>query len=218
MQWWHVAAVANSVLLLAYLGISAAILVPLVEAGQLRTNRLGLATALIFFSCAIGHGGHALHVLGPLVGLGEAHAETARAAVDWHLAVWDSFTACIGLWYWSLRRSYGRLLEGPKLFEDLRERRREAAEINDSVVQGIVAAQLARRLGRHDEADAALAGTLEASRELVSRLLLEASSGRPPDAGDFVRTSPAEVAAAPRPRRSADRAPSAASAPPTAKQ
>jgi signal transduction histidine kinase len=207
MEWWHVAAVANSVIMLAYLGISAAILLPLIEAGEVRTNRLGLATAFIFFSCAVGHGGHAFHVLAPLVGIGEAHGEVARSAIDWHLALWDSLTACIGLWYWTLRRSYGRLLEGAKLFEDLRERQREAAEINDSVVQGIVAAQLARRLGRDDEADAALAGTLVASRELVSRLLLEASSGRPQDAGDFVRTSPAQVTAPPPQRAPADDAP-----------
>ena len=204
MEWWPVAAVGNTVLLLAYLGISAAILVPLVQAQQLRSNKLGLATALIFFSCAVGHGGHALHLLGPVVGYGEAHGELARGAIDWHLAVWDSLTAAIGVWYWTLRRSYGRLLDGAKLFEDLRERQREAAEVNDAVVQGIVAAQLARRLGREQEADAVLAGTLESARELVSRLLQEASAGAQQDAGDFVRRQAATLPVAPVQRRAAD--------------
>jgi hypothetical protein len=193
VEWWYVAATANTVVLLAYLGISAAIAVPLVQAGQLRTNRLGLATALIFFSCAVGHGGHAVHLLSPVVGLDVAHGEVARAAVDWHLALWDLTSAGIGVWYWTLRRTYSSLMDGAKLFEDLQERAREAAEINDAVVQGIVASQLARRLGRHDEADAVLDGTLGSARDLVSRLLAEASAGAGQDAGDFVRSRAAEV-------------------------
>ena len=197
MEWWHVSAVGNTVLLLAYLGISAAIVVPLVESGELRSNKLGLATALIFFSCAVGHGLHGLHLLSPALGFAEAHGQAARDVVDWHLALWDVSTAAVGVWYWTLRRSYGRLLEGAKLFEDLRERQREAAEINDTVVQGIVAAQLARRLGRDEEADAVLAGTLESARDLVSQLLLEASAGSAQDAGSFVRTTAAQLPTAP---------------------
>jgi signal transduction histidine kinase len=69
------------------------------------------------------------------------------------------------------------------LSDERRGRRREAAEIHDAVVQGIVTAQLARRLGRHEEADATLDATLTAARRLVSRLLDEASGGRPQDAG-----------------------------------
>lgn len=199
MEWWQVAAGANTVIAVAYLGISAAILLPLLEAGQLRTNRLGLATALIFFTCAVGHGGHAAHLLLPVIGVDEAHGALARASLDWHLAFADVVSAGIGVWYWTLRRSYGRLLDGAALFEDLRARQREAAEINDAVVQGIVTAQLARRLGRHEEADAALDGTLVAARELVSRLLDEASGGQPQDAGDFVRSAPASVSEAPVP-------------------
>lgn len=193
MEWWQVAAVANSVIALAYLGISAAVILPLIEAGQVRSNRLGLATALIFFSCAVGHGGHALHLLLPAVGLDITHGEMARSAVDWHLTTADLASATVGVWYWTLRRSYGRLLQGASLFEDLTVRQRRAAEINDTVVQGIVTAQMARRLGRDEEADAALEGTLVAARELISGLLDEAAGGRRPDAGDFVRRTAATV-------------------------
>ena len=207
MEWWHVAAVANTTVALAYFGISAAIFVPLYEARQLTSNRLGLATALIFFSCAVGHGAHSLHVLSPLLGFGVEHGEISRAAVDWHLAVWETATAGVGIWYWTLRRSYGRLIEGAKLFEDLRERRREAAEINDTVVQGIVAAQLARRLGRDEEADAVLAGTLESARELVSRLMEEAAAGASQDAGDFVRSTAAVLPTPPQQRTAGDDTP-----------
>lgn len=212
VEWWQVAAAGNVVLLLAYLGISAAIVVPLVDAGQLRSNRLGLATALIFFSCAVGHGLHGLHLLSPTLGFAEEHGAARREIVDWHLAAWEVSTAVVGVWYWTLRRSYGRLIEGAKLFEDLRGRQREAAEINDAVVQGIVASQLARRLGRDEEADRILDGTLEASRELVSRLLAEAAAGAPQDAGDFVRATAAHVPG-PRPAAQGDRAASAEPAP-----
>ena len=211
MEWWQVAAVGNVVQLLAYLGISAAIVVPLVEAGQLWSNKLGLATALIFFSCAIGHGLHGIHLWSPVFGFAEEHGAASRAVVDWHLALWEVSTAFIGIWYWTLRRSYGRLIEGAKLFEDFRERQREAAEINDTVVQGIVASQLARRLGRHEEADATLAGTLESARDLVSSLLREAAAGSAQDAGSFVRSNAAQLPSAPpRQRIAADDAPASA--------
>ena len=55
---WRVGAVANFVTMTAYFAICAAILVPLVREQQLKANRLGTATALIFFTCAVHHGGH----------------------------------------------------------------------------------------------------------------------------------------------------------------
>lgn len=196
MSWWQLAAAADAVIALVYLGISAAIAVPLVEARQLRRNRLALATALIFATCAVGHGDHAAHLL--LHAPGGAAVAAVRSVVDWHQAVVDAATAVVGLWYWSLRRSYGRLLQSATLFEDLHARAREAAEINDTVVQGIVTAQVARRLGRHEEADVALEATLGAARQLVSRLMAEASTGRRQDAGDFVRRTAAQVVPGPR--------------------
>ena len=56
-QW---ALVGNIVIACAYAAITVAIVVPVRRAGQLRTNRLAVATALIFFSCAVGHAFHAL--------------------------------------------------------------------------------------------------------------------------------------------------------------
>ncbi len=52
------ALLGNLIIACAYAAICMAILVPVVRAGQLRTNRLAVATALIFFSCAIGHAFH----------------------------------------------------------------------------------------------------------------------------------------------------------------
>ncbi len=50
----------NAIIMVAYAAITVAIAVPVARAGQLRSNRLATATALIFFSCAVGHGFHAM--------------------------------------------------------------------------------------------------------------------------------------------------------------
>lgn len=79
-MWWIAGSTANLVIAVAYLAIAWAIVRPLHRTGQLLTNRLGTATAAIFF----------------------------RAGV--------------AVYYWSLRRVYGTLLDGAKLFDDLKER------------------------------------------------------------------------------------------------
>lgn len=50
-------------------------------------------------------------------------------------------------------------------------RRRNTLELHETVVQGLVVAQLALELGHEDELRAALASTLERAREIVSREL-----------------------------------------------
>lgn len=186
MEWWQLEAAANAVVSVAYFAICYSVFVPLYRAGQLGSNRLGTATGFIFFSCAVGHGLHSVHALLPSIGESHAAAEVGRS-VELHDASWAVFTAIIGVFYWTLRRSYGRLLEGAVLFEDQAGRQRQAVEINDSIVQSVVAARMARRLGRDDEVDAALDAALDASRELVEQLLHDATGGRAPVAGDFVR-------------------------------
>lgn len=186
MEWWQVAAAANGVVALSYFAISYALFLPLYRAGEFGNNRLGTATGLIFFTCAVGHALHSLHPVLPFFGVAGA-GEDAGHAVELHDAAWAVFTAAVGVYYWTLRRSYGRLLEGAALFEDHAARRREAVEVNDSIVQALVAAKLARHLGRDAEVDAALDAALESSRELVGRLLHDTAEGRTPAAGDFVR-------------------------------
>ncbi|XVU29849.1 ATP-binding protein [Actinoplanes sp. CA-054009] len=96
---------ANLVIMVAYAGIMVAIVVPVSRVGQLRTNRLAMATALIFLSCAVGHGLHAWTAYRAIV-------EHTGHLPGWTLALWDALTAAVGVYYWSLRRSYGVLL-GP---------------------------------------------------------------------------------------------------------
>src|SRR5438552_2335006 len=136
MSWWQIGMVANAVIASAYFLIVWAIVRPLMLSGQLRSNPLGAATAAIFFSCAVHHGGHVVHMLLPAVGVGSQTGSALRAAYDWESASWDVLSALIGIYYWTLRRTYGSLMEGAKLFEDLRQRERQALELNDAVLQG----------------------------------------------------------------------------------
>lgn len=187
MEWWQVSALANGVVSLAYFAIAAAIFVPLSRAGELWGNRLGTATGFIFFTCAVGHGLHTVHALLPLVGVTGPEVDAGRSAEP-HDALWAVLTATIGVYYWTLRRGYGRLLEGGTLFEDHLARQREAVEVNDGIVQSLVAARMARQLGREADVDRALEAALHSSRVLVDRLLQDASQGRPATPGDFVRS------------------------------
>ena len=58
MTWLWVSAAGNTVVALAYFAITGAIAIPLLRSGQWWSNRLGSATAAIFFTCAVGHGIH----------------------------------------------------------------------------------------------------------------------------------------------------------------
>jgi diguanylate cyclase (GGDEF)-like protein/PAS domain S-box-containing protein len=122
---WQIDLVFNGVIAISYFGIFAVILDGLRRSRQLRSNRLGLATAAIFFSCGMGHFLHMDHLLAP--SFGWADASQMRAGIDWHLAVWDGVTAVVAYTYWGLRKSYGQLLLGPAIFDDIQRGESERA-------------------------------------------------------------------------------------------
>lgn len=126
MAWWQLAAFTNGIIGLAYLGITWTILKGLRDTGQMRSNRLALATAGIFFTCAVHHGSHALHMLLPVVGWAQADGLDMRRAFNSSMVLWDVVGAVTAGYYLSLRRTYGRLLTSPQMFED--RVREEAAE------------------------------------------------------------------------------------------
>lgn len=163
--------VANAVIAVAYLLICVAIVVPLRRSDQLRTNPLGAATAAIFFTCAVHHGTHAVHMLMPSLVGGDAQGEAMRAAWGWPLAVWDIVGALVAVYYWSFRRSYSSLMEGAQLFEDLRKREQQALELNDSVLQGLVVAKMALDLDDVDKAQAALGSSIDSASRIITNLL-----------------------------------------------
>jgi len=114
----------NTVIAAVYVAITVAITVPVVRAGQLRTNRLATATALIFFSCAVGHAFHTLASWQAVLAADQgASAHSVPDDWAWPSALWDVFTAGVGVYYWTLRRGYGVLLGKGALFVDPAQRR-----------------------------------------------------------------------------------------------
>ena len=132
-MWWIAGSAANLVIAVAYLAIAWAIVRPLYKTSQLLTNRLGTATAAIFFTCAVHHGMHTVHMVLPIFGIDEHGGSALRSAFDWHMVAWDFLGAGVAVYYWSLRRVYGTLMDGAKLFDDLKERENLAAELSAKV-------------------------------------------------------------------------------------
>jgi hypothetical protein len=188
-MWWVTGLVCNAVIAVAYLLISYAILRPLIAGHQLRANLLGSATAAIFLTCAVHHGGHVVHMLLPY-GHVEVHQGLAmRTAYDWQMASWDVVTAAVGVYYWTLRRTYSSLMKGAKLFEDIRQREHDALELNDAVLQGLVVAKLALELDQRGRAMDALEGSIAAASSIISNLL--GPRGAAKDGRALLRSEPA---------------------------
>ena len=170
MHWWTVGLAANTVIAIAYISIVGFIVVPLLRSGQLTKNKLGAATAAIFLTCAVHHGVHALQLAIPAVGTG-ATQTALRGAWDWEIAIPDLLGAAVAAYYFGLRRTYGSLMQGAQLFDDLRRRERQALEINDNVLQGLVVAKMALELEQRDTAVAALDTSIAAASRMISSLL-----------------------------------------------
>src|SRR3954447_5740219 len=187
MEWWTVGMVANTVIAIAYFMIAAVIVIPLIRSGQLRANPLGAATAAIFFTCAVHHGSHAVHMLMPAFGVDRAQGHAMRAAWSWQLAMWDVVGALVAAYYWTLRRNYGSLMQGAQLFEDLRKREQQALELNDNVLQGLVVAKMALDLEDTTKARDAITTSIASASRMITDLL--GSEQRPIAAGLLRRTA-----------------------------
>ncbi len=180
---------ANALISVAYVGIVGFIVLPLVRSHQLTKNKLGAATAAIFLTCAVHHGIQALHLLMPSVGVEVTQGLALRAAWGWELALWDLLGAVVAAYYFGLRRAYGSMIQGAQLFDDLRRRERQALEINDNVMQGLVVAKMALELDQPATARAALDTSIASASQMISELLA-ATQDRPVAAG-LLRTSAA---------------------------
>jgi hypothetical protein len=176
MELWHVLTAENLIVAGAYLAISYIILSGLIGTGQLMSNKLGLATGLIFFTCAIHHGTHSLHMLLPSLGFDDAKALALREGWHWETAVWDALTAVVGIYYLSLRGSYASVLRGAQMFEDMKVRQRQALDVNDNIVQGLTVAKYELDRGQDARSREAIEETLRKSRELITELLGERHS------------------------------------------
>jgi len=185
-----------AVISLAYLAISWTILGGVLRSNQLRTNPLAVATGLIFFSCGVGHFLHGSHAFLAYVGFHDGGAAVGRQLFSgWEMWGWEIFTGAVAVWYWSLRHRFPALLRGTALFEDMRQRQREALQINDNIVQGLAKAKLNFELGRTNEGMAEIEATLKASRTIISSLVgPPASEKQAPLESDLLRrTEPARL-------------------------
>ena len=191
MQSWVIGMICNGIIAVAYLLICLAIVVPLARSKQLRTNPLGAATAAIFFSCAVHHGIHALHMALPAFGVDDEKGLAMRAAWDWPLSLWDVVGAVVAIYYWSLRRNYSSLMEGAQLFQDLRQREQQALELNDTVLQGLVVAKLALDLDEPQRAHESLTASIDSASRIITDLL----GNNAYHSLDLVRSSAATVVA-----------------------
>ncbi|MBS43714.1 MAG: hypothetical protein CMH83_11255 [Nocardioides sp.] len=168
---WQLGTAFNLVIAVAYLFIAAAVVLPLARSQQLRSNPLGAATAGIFFTCAVHHGSHAVHMLLPALGVDDQRGLAMREAWDWPLTIWDAVGAAVAVYYWTLRRTYSSLMEGAQLFEDLRRREQQALELNDSVLQGLVVAKMALDLGDEPKARQSLDASIDHASRIITGLL-----------------------------------------------
>jgi hypothetical protein len=200
MHIWEMVTAENLVTAAAYLGISYLILSGLSSTNQLRTNKPGTATGLIFLTCAVHHGAHSIHMLAPLIALDKNHGLAMRAAWDWQTVVWDLLTAAVGVYYLTLRGSYVSVLRGAQMFEDLKVRQRQALEINDNIVQGLTVAQYHLERGKNQHSRAAIEETLRQAQRLITDLLGERGSEVELGPGDLKRTEKAQVTGGTNPR------------------
>jgi hypothetical protein len=191
---WQLSTAANLTIGVAYLAIAYIIISGLSRTQQLSTNKLGLATGLIFVTCGVHHGTHAVHMLLPSLGVEDAQGLALREAWHWPSVGWDILGAGVALFYLSLRGSYASVLRGAQLFEDLKARERQALEINDNIVQGLSVAKYALDQGKDDTSKKAVEDTLKKARTLITELLGEEGSeielAKP---GELRRQRPATV-------------------------
>jgi hypothetical protein len=185
---WVVGLATNTFMAIAYVGIVGFIVVPLMRSRQLSKNKLGAATAAIFCTCAVPHAFDALHLLLPSMGIDVARGVALRSGWGWDVAVWDLVGAAVAAYYVGLRRTYGSLMQGAQLFDDLRRRERQALEINDDILQGLVVAKMALELDQRDTAVAALDTSIASASRIISSLL---DPEERPLAAGLLRTSAA---------------------------
>ncbi len=190
MGSWQVGLAGNAVIMVAYLGICLAILVPLARSHQLRTNPLGAATAAIFFTCAVHHGSHACTCCCPRSASTTRRGSRCAPPGAGRWRSWDVVGAVVAVYYWTLRRNYGSLMQGAQLFQDLRQREQQALELNDTVLQGLVVAKMALDLDQPGKANEALTASIGSASRIITELL-----GSQHHSLDLLRSVPATVGA-----------------------
>jgi serine phosphatase RsbU (regulator of sigma subunit)/anti-sigma regulatory factor (Ser/Thr protein kinase) len=143
---WLAAALVNASIGIAFTLIAFTIARGLAQTGQLTKNSLGLGTAAIFASCALGHFVHSFHLAFP--DLDPEIARAVRQSVDAHIVAVDGVTLLAACFYWGQRVSLSTFLTGGELFNDLQ--RRFADQTRELASKGRIADAFQRALAPRD--------------------------------------------------------------------
>jgi hypothetical protein len=190
---WQLVAAANLAAGVAYGAIGSVIAARLARIARWRANPLGLATAAIFLTGAVHHGGLAVQMLLPEVGLHEAHGFALREAWSPFMVIWDGITAAVGVAYLAVRGSYPGARRDAQMVYDLKLRERQAMEINDNIVQGLTVAKYALSMGADEQSRQAIEETLRHARGIITDLLGEPGATIAVAPGDLRRDRAADV-------------------------
>lgn len=190
LELWVITAAANAVMVLVYAGIAFFIIRGIAAGGQWRSNPIALATAAVFVSCTVGHGLHLAHVIPPLSLVEPVESAAARTMFgDWRLLAWDVVTAGVAAWYWAIRSRLAIVYQGASLCEDMMERQRQAALLQERVVLGLARAEAELAAGNREAGLQAVDETLEESKGIITTLLGARGSHASLGPGDLKRKS-----------------------------
>lgn len=174
VELWQVGLVASAIITVSFAAIAVRLGMDLRRTGQWSENPLGVATMLIFVTCAASHGVRSLQLLGPVLGVGGLPGLASHVEYNWaHMVVLDLLTAFAGVWYWTMRKRYPMLARGASMFEDLRSRNRQALAVHDNIVQGLSRTKLALEAEEDELGEEALEETLEAAKGMITDLVDE---------------------------------------------
>ena len=197
MELWHVLTVENLIVGAAYLAISYIILSGLIRTGQVTSNKLGLATGLIFLTCAVHHATHAFHMLIP-VARNRGPAKALALRDGWH---WQ--TVGLGCADGDRRRlsttcrcvaATPACFRGAQMFEDMKVRQRQALDAERQHRPGPDRGEVRARPAVEDaRSREAIEETLRKARALITELLGERHSEVELGPGDLRRAQGAAV-------------------------
>lgn len=173
-EWWMVTFGANVVMVASYSVIAYTIIEGIVRGRQWTSNPIAMATAAIFVTCTVGHGGHLVHAAGVWTGE-SAEAVAAMRAVfsDPRLWVWDGITAVVAIWYLTLRNRLPVVVGGAALCADMESRQRDALVLHQGVVSGLERAKASLDAGRREDGAQALGEALESAKGIITKLIGE---------------------------------------------
>ena len=169
---WQLTAGANALVGIAYLVIAGTIVAVLSrrapEDAPARPGRPARLRDLGVQFCLI-----AALLLAPSLGIETSSGEALRDAWPAVLAAWAVVGGAAALFLLSQRGSYGDVLLGPGLMDEVKERERQAFEINDNLVQGLSVAKYSLEMGQEDRGRRAVNESLRKARVMTTDLLGE---------------------------------------------